>query len=156
MVIGGRSNSRGAELFGPDVEHLAHLLAWSIQRGDTVSDALACPFYHPVLEEGLRTALQGLCRSAAQPGRRLAAFTRGDMAATGVRQIHTAFGSRRLAGKPGARKVESCGSGSGIPASRAPGKSSSLQEHTMKRGPDRVSHPYNPRRAPRRDSRRLE
>ncbi|WP_374494691.1 dihydrolipoyl dehydrogenase [Zoogloea sp.] len=64
-VYGDRADGRirGAELFGPDVEHLAHLLAWSIQRGDTVSDALACPFYHPVLEEGLRTALQGLARA---------------------------------------------------------------------------------------------
>ncbi len=64
-VYGDRADGRilGAELFGPDVEHLAHLLAWSIQRGDRVSDALACPFYHPVLEEGLRSALQGLARA---------------------------------------------------------------------------------------------
>ncbi len=68
-VYGDRADGRirGAELFGPDVEHLAHLLAWSIQRGDTVSDALACPFYHPVLEEGLRTALQGLARALRNP-----------------------------------------------------------------------------------------
>ncbi len=64
-VYGDRADGRlrGAELFGPEVEHLAHLLAWSIQRGDTVSDALACPFYHPVIEEGLRTALQDLARA---------------------------------------------------------------------------------------------
>jgi len=68
-VYGDRADGRirGAELFGPDAEHLAHLLAWSIQRGDTVSDALACPFYHPVLEEGLRTALQGLARALRNP-----------------------------------------------------------------------------------------
>ncbi len=50
----------GAEMFGPDVEHLAHLIAWSIQKRMTVSEALAMPFYHPVVEEGLRTALRDL------------------------------------------------------------------------------------------------
>ena len=53
-VHAGKADGRllGAELFGPDAEHLAHLLAWAIQRGDTVTDALAAPFYHPVVEEG--------------------------------------------------------------------------------------------------------
>lgn len=50
----------GAELCGPAAEHLAHLLAWSIQQGVTVEQALRMPFYHPVVEEGLRTALQDL------------------------------------------------------------------------------------------------
>jgi dihydrolipoamide dehydrogenase len=48
----------GAEMIGPDAEHLAHLLAWSIQAGLTASKALEMPFYHPVIEEGLRTALR--------------------------------------------------------------------------------------------------
>jgi dihydrolipoamide dehydrogenase len=48
----------GAEMIGPDVEHLAHLLAWAIQSGMTVERALEMPFYHPVIEEGLRTALR--------------------------------------------------------------------------------------------------
>lgn len=48
----------GAELFGPDAEHLGHLLAWAIQAGFTVDKALEMPFYHPVVEEGLRTALR--------------------------------------------------------------------------------------------------
>ena len=48
----------GAELLGPDAEHLAHLLAWGIQCGLTVDGMLAMPFYHPVVEEGLRTALR--------------------------------------------------------------------------------------------------
>lgn len=48
----------GAELFGPQAEHLAHLLAWSISLGLTVHKALSLPFYHPVLEEALRTALR--------------------------------------------------------------------------------------------------
>ena len=48
----------GAEMIGPDAEHLAHLLAWAIQTEMTVSRALDMPFYHPVIEEGLRTALR--------------------------------------------------------------------------------------------------
>ena len=48
----------GAELIGPDAEHLAHLLAWAIQSGMTVERSLEMPFYHPVVEEGLRTALR--------------------------------------------------------------------------------------------------
>jgi dihydrolipoamide dehydrogenase len=51
----------GAEMFGPRVEHTAHLLAWAIQSRMTVSQALEMPFYHPVIEEGIRTALRDLC-----------------------------------------------------------------------------------------------
>ena len=50
----------GAEMFGPGMEHLAHLLAWAVQSRMTVEQALSMPFYHPVLEEGLRTALRDL------------------------------------------------------------------------------------------------
>lgn len=49
---------RGAELAHPRAEHLAHLLAWSHQAGLSVERMLAMPFYHPVVEEGLRTALR--------------------------------------------------------------------------------------------------
>jgi dihydrolipoamide dehydrogenase len=49
---------QGAELIGPDAEHLAHLIAWAHQLKLTVRDVLALPFYHPVVEEGLRTALR--------------------------------------------------------------------------------------------------
>jgi dihydrolipoamide dehydrogenase len=38
-------------------EHLAHLIAWSIQNGMTVLDMLKMPFYHPVIEEALQAAL---------------------------------------------------------------------------------------------------
>jgi dihydrolipoamide dehydrogenase len=48
----------GTELIGPDAEHLAHLLAWGIQAGMTVARMLEMPFYHPVVEEGLRMALR--------------------------------------------------------------------------------------------------
>ena len=50
----------GAEMIAPRAEHLAHLLAWSVQAGLTVEQMLAMPFYHPVIEEGLRTGLRDL------------------------------------------------------------------------------------------------
>ena len=50
----------GAEMVGPRAEHLAHLLAWSLQSGLTIDEMLERPFYHPVIEEGLRTALRTL------------------------------------------------------------------------------------------------
>jgi dihydrolipoamide dehydrogenase len=50
----------GAEMIGPAAEHLGHLLAWSLQNQMTVSEMLEMPFYHPVIEEGLRTALRDL------------------------------------------------------------------------------------------------
>ena len=43
---------------GPRVEHLAHLLAWCHQQGLTIQRMLEMPFYHPVIEDGLRTALR--------------------------------------------------------------------------------------------------
>lgn len=48
----------GAELFCYEAEHLAHLLAWMVNESLTVDDLLDKPFYHPTLEEGLRTALK--------------------------------------------------------------------------------------------------
>ena len=47
----------GAEMLAPRGEHLAHLLAWALQNGMTIEQMLEMPYYHPVLEEGLRTAL---------------------------------------------------------------------------------------------------
>ncbi len=52
----------GAELFAPDGEHLAHLLAWVIDFEKTVHHVLNLPFYHPVVEEGLRTAFRHLAK----------------------------------------------------------------------------------------------
>jgi dihydrolipoamide dehydrogenase len=52
----------GAEMFGPAAEHIGHLLAWAVQKRMTVSDLLDMPIYHPVIEEGLRTALRDLNR----------------------------------------------------------------------------------------------
>lgn len=64
----------GAELAAPRGEHLAHLLAWAIQKHMTVFDLLQLPFYHPVIEEGLRTALRDLSRQVGtqRPGFELA------------------------------------------------------------------------------------
>jgi dihydrolipoamide dehydrogenase len=48
----------GAQLCAPAGEHLAHLIAWAIARRTTVAELLDMPFYHPTIEEGLRTALR--------------------------------------------------------------------------------------------------
>ena len=48
----------GAEMLGPEAEHIGHLLAWALQMKLTVAKMLEMPFYHPVIEEGLRTALR--------------------------------------------------------------------------------------------------
>ncbi|MBC7152775.1 MAG: dihydrolipoyl dehydrogenase [Rhizobium sp.] len=58
----------GAEMCVPAAEHLAHLLALAIERGLTVADMLAMPFYHPVLEEGVRGALRDLSREVSGAG----------------------------------------------------------------------------------------
>ena len=52
----------GAEMVGPRAEHIGHLLAWAHQSRMTIADMLGMPFYHPVVEEGLRTALRDACR----------------------------------------------------------------------------------------------
>lgn len=50
----------GAEMLAPAAEHLAHLLAWALQNKMSIAQMLQMPFYHPVIEEGLRTALHEL------------------------------------------------------------------------------------------------
>lgn len=49
---------RGAQGCGPAMEHLGHLLAWALQLELTLDETLKLPFYHPVVEEGLRSALK--------------------------------------------------------------------------------------------------
>ena len=56
----GTGRFLGAEIIGPQAEHLAHLLAWAHQNRMTISQMLDMPFYHPVIEEGVRTALRDL------------------------------------------------------------------------------------------------
>ena len=61
-VYGDAATGRflGAEMVGPAAEHIGHLLAWAHQAELTVQDMLDSPFYHPVIEEGVRTALRDL------------------------------------------------------------------------------------------------
>ena len=47
-------------MLAPGAEHPAHLLAWALQTGMTVAQMRRMPFYHPAIEEGLRTALRDL------------------------------------------------------------------------------------------------
>lgn len=63
----------GAEWIGPRAENIAHLLAWSYQQGLTITEMLAMPFYHPVVEEGLRTALRDADARLVQARVKLAA-----------------------------------------------------------------------------------
>jgi dihydrolipoamide dehydrogenase len=55
----------GAEMAGPRAENIGHLLAWSHQQGLTIEQMLTMPFYHPVVEEGIRTALRDACAKLA-------------------------------------------------------------------------------------------
>jgi dihydrolipoamide dehydrogenase len=48
----------GAEMIGPDAEHIGHLLSWARQMNLALEQMLDMPFYHPVIAEGLRTALR--------------------------------------------------------------------------------------------------
>ncbi len=57
-----------AEMCVPGAEHLVHLLALAVEQRMTVADMLAMPFYHPVLEEGLRSALRDLAKTVAATG----------------------------------------------------------------------------------------
>jgi dihydrolipoamide dehydrogenase len=63
-VYANRTDGRllGAAMMATGGEHLAHLLAWAVQRGETVHSLLAMPFYHPVIEEMLQSALQDIAR----------------------------------------------------------------------------------------------
>ncbi|MDO5058816.1 MAG: dihydrolipoyl dehydrogenase [Neisseria sp.] len=67
-VYADRATGRflGAEMFGPAAEHIAHLLAWAHQMKMTVPQMLDMPFYHPVIEEGLRTALRDVAAKLAK------------------------------------------------------------------------------------------
>ena len=57
----------GATLFAPGMDHIAHLLAWAIERGETASSMLQLPIYHPTFEEGLKAALRKICEATKSP-----------------------------------------------------------------------------------------
>lgn len=52
----------GTEMIAPEAEHLGHLMAWAISANLTAAQILAMPFYHPVLEETLRSAFREIVR----------------------------------------------------------------------------------------------
>jgi dihydrolipoamide dehydrogenase len=68
-VFADRSSGavRGAVLFGPGMDHIAHLFAWAIERGETAAHMLRLPFYHPTFEEGLKPALREICERVKAP-----------------------------------------------------------------------------------------
>ena len=68
-VYADRATGRflGAEMAGPAAEHIGHLLAWAAANRMTVASMLEMPFYHPVVEEGLRTALRDLDTKLRSP-----------------------------------------------------------------------------------------
>ncbi|WP_298956231.1 dihydrolipoyl dehydrogenase [uncultured Methylobacterium sp.] len=56
----------GGAVVGPEAEHLAHLLAVAVQEGWTAGHMLDRPFYHPTVEEGLRSALEAVAGELAR------------------------------------------------------------------------------------------
>lgn len=56
----------GAEMAAPGAEHLGHFLALALQNAMSVHDLLITPVYHPVFEEGFRTALRDLGKKISQ------------------------------------------------------------------------------------------
>lgn len=66
-VYADRANGRllGAAMLTMRGEHIAHLLAWALQRGEAVAALLELPSYHPTIEELLQSALKD---AAAQLG----------------------------------------------------------------------------------------
>jgi dihydrolipoamide dehydrogenase len=57
----------GATLFGPGMDHIAHLLAFAIERGEPAGALLQLPMYHPTFEEGLKRALREVCEASNFP-----------------------------------------------------------------------------------------
>jgi dihydrolipoamide dehydrogenase len=57
----------GAAMIGPGMDHIAHLLALAIMRGETATSLLELPFYHPTLEEGLKPGLRAICHEVHAP-----------------------------------------------------------------------------------------
>ncbi|WCR11813.1 dihydrolipoyl dehydrogenase [Paracoccus stylophorae] len=54
----------GADLCAPQGDHLAHHLVWAVMDRVTAADFLRRPFYHPTLEEGLKSALRQICKAS--------------------------------------------------------------------------------------------
>ena len=52
---------------GPGMDHIAYRFAWAIERSETASALLQLPFYHPMFEEGVKTALREICETVGSP-----------------------------------------------------------------------------------------
>ena len=57
----------GADLFAPASKHLAHIVAWAVQNGNTATQLLGMPFYHQTIEEVLKSALRRICGATTLP-----------------------------------------------------------------------------------------
>lgn len=57
----------GASLISTHGEHLAHLLAWAVQREESVTTLLELPYYHPSIEEMVQSALKDAARQLSHP-----------------------------------------------------------------------------------------
>jgi dihydrolipoamide dehydrogenase len=73
----------GAELVAPQGEHLAHFLGGMLACKARLEDILQVPIYHPVLEEGLRSALKDAA-SRLQDDRLVIDFMRCEDAPAGA------------------------------------------------------------------------
>jgi dihydrolipoamide dehydrogenase len=51
-------------MVGPGMDHVGHLLVLALIHGETASSLLDMPFYHPTLEEGLKSGLREICQGA--------------------------------------------------------------------------------------------
>jgi hypothetical protein len=45
------------------MDHIAHLIAWAVERDETAGSMLSLPIYHPTFEEGLKQPLRRMCES---------------------------------------------------------------------------------------------
>lgn len=71
MIIEAVLAGSAAQIRTPAAEHMTRLLALAVGDELTTHDLLAMLFHHPVLEEGLRTALHEIAEKSvlSRPGR---------------------------------------------------------------------------------------
>ncbi|MGC9385537.1 MAG: dihydrolipoyl dehydrogenase [Hydrogenovibrio sp.] len=60
----------GGELLMPQAEHFAHLLAWAVEQEMDVLQLVRMPYYHPVLEEAVESAIGLLAEALYTPEER--------------------------------------------------------------------------------------
>ncbi len=59
----------GAEMLGPAVEHLAHIVSGALRDGLTAAALLDRPYYHPTIEEGLSSVLSEIVQKITDESR---------------------------------------------------------------------------------------